>query len=408
MVRTVKAGNILDDCMKEKAGFVKLLRRMVQLETPPAGRKSHQKFFALLEKELRSLDYDTTVYPGQKSGGQILARPQNKLTGGYQLLLGHADTVWPEGTLQKMPFSKEDNVLSGPGIYDMKAGISMMVTALKILQKHELQPAIQPVIFINSDEETGSTDSVANIMRLAKMMKRVYVLEPSLDPDGKLKTRRKGVGHYEIIIKGVSSHAGIEPEKGKSAILELSYLIQKLHALNDPEQGISVNVGKIDGGISTNVVAGESSASVDVRVLTKKDAERIDKEIQSITSTTPGVTLEITGGFKRPPLVQNDRNRMLWNAAQSIADELGFELNQGISGGGSDGSYTSIHTATLDGLGAVGDGAHSPTEKIFLEETLERVALLTLLILIPDLNGKSTTEFPDISELVENSFPVKQ
>jgi len=211
-----------------------------------------------------------------------------------------------------------------------------------------------------------------------------------------LKTRRKGVGHYEIVIRGVSSHSGIEPEKGKSAILELSYLIQKLHSLNDPEQGISVNVGKIDGGISTNVVAPESSASVDVRVLTKKDSERIDKEIQSISSSTPGVTLEITGGFKRPPLVQNERNRKLWNAAECIAGELDFELNQGISGGGSDGSYTSVYTSTLDGLGAVGDGAHSPTEKIFLNETLQRVALLAHLLLMPDVEEMSSVEYSDL------------
>jgi glutamate carboxypeptidase len=214
------------------------------------------------------------------------------------------------------------------------------------------------------------------------------VLEPSLDPDGKLKTRRKGVGHFEVKITGTSSHAGIEPEKGRSAIVELSYIIQKLHELNDPENGISVNVGKIDGGISTNVVAPESSASVDVRVLTKKDAERVEQRIKEIETTTKDVSLDITGGFGRPPLVVNKRNRVLWNAASHIGSELGIELKEGTSGGGSDGSYTSEYAATLDGLGAVGDGAHSPTERIFLKETLQRTAILVNLLLLPSLSDE--------------------
>jgi glutamate carboxypeptidase len=218
-------------------------------------------------------------------------------------------------------------------------------------------------------------------------MNRVFVLEPSLDPDGKIKTRRKGVGHFDVIIKGISSHAGIEPEKGRSAILELSYLIQKLHQLNDPENGVSVNVGTIDGGISTNVVAPESHASVDVRVKTKADAKRLKEKITSMDSDTEGVTLEIRGGFRRPPLVQNKRNRALWNTAKEIGHQLGLELTQGTSGGGSDGSYTSLYTATLDGMGAVGDGAHSPTERIFLHETLERIPLIVNLLLQPPVNN---------------------
>jgi len=260
------------------------------------------------------------------------------------------------------------------------------VFALQLIDKQGLKPELAPVIFINSDEETGSTDSVSRIKNLAKVMNRVYVLEPSLDPDGKLKTRRKGVGHFKVNIEGTSSHAGIEPEKGRSAIVELSYIIQKLYALNDPENGISINVGKIEGGISTNVVAPQSSASVDVRVLTKKDAEEIDREIKKIKPTTPDVKVEITGGFNRPPLVQNKRNRAIWNAAVHIGGELGIELSQGISGGGSDGSYTSLFTATLDGLGAVGDGAHSPTERIFLEQTLQRIAVLVNLLLLPPIS----------------------
>ncbi len=385
--------NLLDACNREKTWFVNLLRRLVRIETPPHDSRAHHRFFSVLEKELSKIGYATLRYPGVKSGGQLLARPPGKSAGGYQLMLGHADTVWPKKTLEKMPFDRNGNVITGPGIYDMKAGIAMMVTALKLIRQMGLTPGMQPVIFINSDEETGSRDSREKILRIARAVKRVYVFEPSLDPDGKLKTKRKGVGHFNISVRGVSSHAGIEPEKGRSAILELSHLIQKLFDLNDPGQGVSVNVGTIDGGISTNVVAAESTASVDVRVLTKKDAERVESEIKSIKPTTRDVTLEITGGFKRPPLVQNKRNRELWNAAEQMASELGMELNQGISGGGSDGSYTSIHTATLDGLGAVGDGAHSPTEKIFLEETVQRIALNIQLLLLPDISENSQASY---------------
>lgn len=387
------AAELLDACNREKIWFANLLRRFVRIETPPDDIRAHQKFFSVLEHELSKVGYTTLRYPGVKSGGQLLARLPEKPAGGYQLLLGHADTVWPKKTLEKMPFDRNGNVITGPGIYDMKAGIAMMVAALKIIRQMGLKPSLQPVIFINSDEETGSRESREKILRLARAVKRAYVYEPSLDPDGKLKTRRKGVGHFDISVRGVSSHAGIEPEKGRSAILELSHVIQKLFELNDAGQGVSVNVGTIDGGINTNVVAAESTASVDVRVLTKKDAERIESEIKSIKPTTRDVTLEITGGFKRPPLVQNKRNRELWNAAEQLALELGMELNQGISGGGSDGSYTSIHTATLDGLGAVGDGAHSPTEKIFLEETVQRIALNIQLLLLPDISENSQSSY---------------
>jgi glutamate carboxypeptidase len=385
MSETATKLNLIKDCKNQQASFLKLLKRLVEIETPPADQKSHHKLFNILQKELEALGYQTSHYPGNKSGGTLLGRPSLKSKTAFQMMLGHADTVWPKGTIQKMPFNREGNVLTGPGVYDMKAGIAMMISALSIIKNAGLEPSVQPLILINSDEETGSKDSKQIIERLAKISSRVYVLEPSLDPDGKLKTRRKGVGHYDVILKGVSSHAGIEPDKGRSAIVELSYLIQKLHSLNDPEQGVSVNVGMINGGISTNVVAPESSASVDVRVLTKKDAERLDREIRSIQPTTPGVTLEIDGGFKRPPLVKNARNRVLWNAATEIATELDFELKEGISGGGSDGSYTSVITATLDGLGAVGDGAHSPTEKVLLDETVQRTALLVRLLMLPDL-----------------------
>ena len=387
MIKIAESNTILKECLGCEKEFLRVLEKLVTIETPPADAAAHQNLFGVVEEELKKVGYQTHYYPGELSGGQILSKPlcENGKGNQYQLLLGHVDTVWPKGTLQKMPFTNEGDVYTGPGIYDMKAGIAMMLQSLHVMSKMEMKPSVTPVLFLNSDEETGSHDSVYRIKNLAKAMNRVYVLEPSLDPAGKLKTRRKGVGHFDVEIKGVSSHAGIEPEKGRSAIVELSYLIQKLNSLNDPENGISVNVGKIGGGTNTNVVAGESSAAVDVRVLTKKDAARIMEKIMAIEPSTPGVELRITGGFKRPPLVRNQRNRKLWEAAKKYGKRLGMDLSEGISGGGSDGSYTSLFTATLDGLGAVGDGAHSPTEKIFLEKTLERIALLIHLIMMPEI-----------------------
>ncbi|MDX1636513.1 MAG: M20 family metallopeptidase [Balneolaceae bacterium] len=384
------ADAILEACREQEAWFVNTLETLISMETPPHRPQLHRRLLEYLASELEKLNYRTVHFPGDKSGGQLLARRPRGSDSGYQMMLGHIDTVWPEGTLQKMPFERDEHSVAGPGSYDMKAGVTMMLTALRVLRDLRLTPEIQPVLFLNSDEETGSRDSKSRIRLLARVMKRVYVLEPSLGEEGRIKTRRKGVAHYDIRVTGKSSHAGLEPEKGRSAILELSYLIQKLFELNDPENGITVNVGKIDGGISTNVVAPESSADVDVRVLTKKDARKVEQKIKNLTASTEGVTVEVTGGFGREPMTKNRRNSRLWSKAKACAELLDLDLHEGTSGGASDGNLTSQYTATLDGLGAVGEGAHSPNEKIYLDDTLRRTALLTLLLLLPDLAEPAT------------------
>jgi len=386
MVNKSVAEKILAECQNEHKWYLNFLEKLVKVETPPNNPKSHKNAFSVLEKELSDLGFRTMITKGKRSGGQLLARLPGHSGCGYQLWIGHIDTVWPAGTLKEMPFEIEDNHVSGPGVYDMKSGIAMMILALKVLQKLKIEPELSPVLFITSDEETGSRDSKNRIIQLAKAVNRSYVLEPSLDDDGKLKTRRKGTGHYDIIVSGKASHAGIEPEKGRSAIHELSHVIQQLFNLNDPENEITVNVGTIEGGISTNVIAASSKASVDVRVAKKKDARLIDQKIRSLKQTISGTSLQVTGEMGRPPLVQNKRNRALWKAAKELGELIGLDLKQGMSGGGSDGNFTSLHTATLDGLGAVGEGAHSSHEKIYLEETIKRTALLTLLSMIPDLN----------------------
>jgi glutamate carboxypeptidase len=241
---------------------------------------------------------------------------------------------------------------------------------------------------INSDEEIGSKESTPYIRRLAQSCDRAFVMEPSLGLSGKLKTRRKGVGRFIVRIKGKAAHAGLEPEKGASAILELSFVIQQLFALNDPEKGITVNVGMIDGGIRSNVVAPESSAVVDVRVLRQEDAKAIETAIFALQSTTPGTQLIIEGKIGRSPMEKTPGNAKLWKQAQQAGLELGLNLEESTAGGGSDGNTTSLYIPTLDGLGAVGDEAHSPGEFIYLDSLVERSALLSRLLLVPRLEDE--------------------
>ncbi|MFN1834175.1 M20 family metallopeptidase [Balneola sp. MJW-20] len=375
------AKRILNKCLTKDLYFQSLLEDLITTETPPREPGSHLELINIIRKPLEEVGYLCTHYPGTISGGQLYARKPGRSNHGYQLLLGHLDTVWPFETIHDMPFTLSEDVISGPGSYDMKAGITMMITALQVLNDLSLEPVVKPVLFINSDEETGSHDSKVRIKRLAGVMKRVYVLEPSLDHDGKIKTRRKGIGHFSVKIKGVSSHAGLAPEKGRSAILALSFIIQKLFNMNDPAQGITINVGTINGGIGTNVVAPESTAAVDVRVLDEVNAQIIEQKIRSLDSSMDGISVEIEGGFGRPPMEQNQRNRELWEKAVKYGTLIGLKLDQGTSGGGSDGNFTSQITATLDGLGAVGEGAHSKNEQIYIQKTLERTALLSLLLM---------------------------
>lgn len=271
----------------------------------------------------------------------------------------------------------------------MKAGLAEIIFALQTIQALGLQPAVAPLCFINSDEEIGSHESTRYLRALAQRVERCLVLEPSLGRSGKIKTTRKGVGRFTVTVQGKAAHAGLDPGAGASAILELSHVIQKLFQLNDPALGTSVNVGVIDGGIRPNMVAPESRAVIDVRVQTSADAARIEAEIHSLETETEGVSLHVEGTIGRPPMEATPANQQLWRIAQTLGDELGLELEQATAGGGSDGNTTSLYSATLDGLGAVGDGAHATHEYIDIERLGERCALLTLLLLTPSLESQS-------------------
>ncbi|MBV8056684.1 MAG: M20/M25/M40 family metallo-hydrolase, partial [Deltaproteobacteria bacterium] len=262
------AQSILSYLRERTPVMIDSLTQLVSAESPSTVPQSQEAVLSMLGERLSRMHYEVWRLKGRNCGGHLYARPRRRNRRSVQLLLGHCDTVWPLGTLKEMPVTLSDGRLMGPGSYDMKAGLVQMLEALEALHAFELQPPLIPLVFINSDEEIGSRDSTRHIRRLARLAERVMVLEPSLGLDGKLKTARKGVGRFTVTVKGKAAHAGLNPESGASAILELSYVIQKLFALNDPDAGISVNVGTIDGGLSSNVVAPESRASVDVRVVT--------------------------------------------------------------------------------------------------------------------------------------------
>ena len=267
----------------------------------------------------------------------------------------------------------------------MKGGLAQIIYAVKAVYELGEGPQIEPVIFINGDEEIGSRTSTKLIRWLAQNASRAFVLEPAMGETGVLKTERKGIGRFTVTVFGKSAHAGLDPGSGASAILELSHVIQTLFSLNDVDRGISVNVGTVDGGMQANVVAAHSKAVVDVRVPTLEAGEEIERAIHAIEPVTPGVRLKIEGSIGRPSMEATPRNQALWMRAKAVGNELGMDLQATHVGGGSDGNTTSQYTATLDGLGPVGDGAHAEHEFLYIDKTLQRAALLAMLLLEPQL-----------------------
>jgi len=378
---------ILEHLEGTRAEMLELLERLVRAESPSNDPSAQGPMLELLSGAFTQRGFRPRVIPGKNSGGMLLATPAERPRFvPHQLVLGHCDTVWPIGTLESMPIRMEDGNFWGPGSYDMKAGLVQGVFALEALAAAGVDTLpVTPVFLVNSDEEIGSRESTRVIKRFARCADRCFVLEPSLGPDGHLKTARKGVGRFTIRVRGIAAHAGLDPGKGASAILELSLIIQKLFALNDAERGVTVNVGTIDGGLSPNVVAPQSEAVVDVRAPTTEDAAQIEKAIHSLKAETPGTEVEVEGSIRRPPMERTPGNQKLWLLARRGADELGFEIEQAAAGGGSDGNTTSQYAPTLDGLGAVGAGAHAVNEHLVLERMVERSALLARLLSFPPL-----------------------
>ncbi len=386
--------NFLKDHQEEMIIF---LKKLVTSESPSRDPSSQTEILDFLKEAFESLGFYVCLFPGKKTGGFLYARSKERQKGkAIQLMIGHCDTVWEKHTLENMPYLDIKERISGPGIFDMKSGITQMIFAIKALKELQIPCLLSPVILINSDEEIGSFESTSTIKRISRIANRAFILEPPLGFEGKLKTARKGIGKFTLKVKGKPAHAGLNPEKGVSAIVELSYHIQQLFSLNDFEKGITVNVGMIQGGSSANVIAEESQAVVDVRVHNLDDAAFIENQILNLKPKHPGTSLLIEGGFGRPPMERTARNQRLWTLAKDIGQSMHLELEQATAGGGSDGNTTSMFTATLDGLGTVGDGAHARHEFIFKEKFIERTTLLAMLLSAKEIEDEIKVESKNI------------
>jgi glutamate carboxypeptidase len=362
-----------------------MVERLVNAESPSLEPSAQREPFRILAAELERLDYLVRPVGDGSAGDHLYARPRyRRRSEPRQLLIGHMDTVWPLGTLAEMPVHLENGRLFGPGAADMKGGLVEIVFALRALHELGLEPRVTPVVLVNTDEEIGSLDSTPLIRRLARGAERAFVLESGEGPDGRLKIARKGVGAFTLTIHGRPAHAGADFEEGVSAILELSLQVQRLFALNDPARGITVNVGSIDGGLRPNVVAPAATAIVDVRAPTAAAARELEHALRGLGPALDGASVEVVGGFRRPPMEPLPRNRALLAAAKRLGRELGAEIEDaGLVGGGSDANTTSLYTGTLDGLGPIGEGSHATDEHVDTTRLPERTALLALLLLEP-------------------------
>ena len=362
------------------------LRTLVEHESPSRDVAALNSLRLKLNQRLRGLfPYVRSIKDGP-AAGHVSAVYNPWSESPPLLILGHFDTVWPIGSLASRPFRVEGDKAFGPGTYDMKASLVILFTALEALCQLDDRP-IPPYarrsaeIFLTSDEEIGSPDSRMRIEKLASNAAAVLVLEPPL-PDGSLKTARKGVGGYTIEARGRSAHAGIEPEKGANAIAELAHQVLKVQSLNDLSIGTTLNVGTIEGGTTANVVPDRASCRVDVRASTLAEAARIDATLRGIMPVTPGTTLHVSGGFNRPPMERSPGIASLFEKARKIGRTLGMELTEGSTGGGSDANFTAaLGVPTLDGLGALGGGAHAEDEHVLIDSIPERAALLAALLM---------------------------
>ena len=370
----------LQFCQQHEGEMLELIRRMVEIESPSDNKPAVDKMGEFLAQEFQKLGGKVNVHPAKDYGNHL--QIDFKGTDGQKpiMLLGHFDTVWPMGTLANMPFRVEGGRAFGPGVLDMKAGITMMMFALRALK--EWQTNHRPVtIFLDTDEEVGSESSRPITESIARQCEAVLVLEPAQGPQGFLKTSRKGVGDFTIRVHGRASHSGVDFEKGQSAIIELARQILEVSNFVDLSRGITVNPGVIQGGTRSNVIAAEAWAEVDIRVTRMADKADLEQRFANLRPFNPQCRLEITGGLNRPPMERTAGTVRLLEMAKGLAREVGLELGESSTGGGSDGNFTSaLGIPTLDGLGAVGEGAHAVNESIQLDEAPRRTAVLAALI----------------------------
>ena len=360
--------------------MVDCLGEMVTLESPSDNKAAVDAFGDFLADQFQQLDA-TVERVGQAAvGDHRVVRWGGGA--GQALILCHMDTVWPVGTVRTRPFEVRAGRAYGPGVFDMKGGITILLYALRALETLERRPPKEVVVLLNSDEEPGSVTSRSLIESLAVESDYVLVLEPAEPPHGALKTFRKGLGRFSMTIEGRASHSGSSHREGISAIEELATQVLRLHSLTNYDTGVTVNVGLVSGGTRANVVAAEARAEIDLRVNTKEQGEEMVDQILALEPTRSGIRLEVEGGLNRPPMERSPEIIAMYQKAQALGAELGLELQEASCGAGSDGNFTAaLGIPTLDGLGAVGDGAHSVDEFVVVESLPRRAALLAALLL---------------------------
>lgn len=362
-----------------KEEMVRLLAKLVHLESPSFDKGAVDSCGELVAAEWRRRGARVRILRQWKRGNHVRAElwlGKGK-PAGQIMVLGHFDTVYPLGTIAKMPFRASKGHAWGPGVFDMKGGLVQALFAADAMRAVKIYPRKRLVFFWNSDEEVGSHSSRSAIEREARRSDAVLVLEPAFGTEGHLKTSRKGVGSAEIIVSGRSAHAGIDPKSGINAVQELAMQIARLTKLNSPRRGIAIQATVIAGGTASNVVPDHARADVDIRYSRLADAKPLNQKLHSIKPILPGARVEIRGGVNRPPLERTPAVGDLFARAQSLMREMGLSLGEASTGGGSDGNLTAaLGVPTLDGLGAVGDGAHSPREHVIIRALPERAALL--------------------------------
>jgi glutamate carboxypeptidase len=352
------------------------IRQWVEIETPTEAPEQVNRLASLVAEGYRGLPATIERIAGKDGcGDHLVARSSWGRDQPGILVLSHLDTVHPMGFIERLPFRIEGDSAFGPGIYDMKGGAYLAYHAFRELLAMGARSPLGVTQLYVSDEEIGSPTSRALIEAEGQKAKYVLVTEPARD-GGKIVTGRKGVGRFEVFIKGVPAHAGSRPQDGRSAIRELANVIAALEGLNDPKRGITVNVGVVRGGTRPNVIAEEAYAEVDLRVQTVADAEELVAKILNVKSRSEGISVQVVGGLNRPPYEKGNAGAALFEQAKTLAAEIGFELVDTFTGGGSDGNFTAPHTATLDGLGVDGKGAHTHYEQLYISSIEPRARLL--------------------------------
>lgn len=360
---------------------LELLRQIVTLESPSSDKRAVDNLVDFLQGQIEVRGGRVERLPQRKWGDLLVAKfGPNDSSRGQILVLTHIDTVWPVGTIERLPWSVSDGRGTGPGIYDMKASVAIMLSALDVL--NDLSLLARPIVWlINTEEEVGSPVSRPLIERLARESEIVLCLEPPVPPDGALKTQRKGVGMFTMSIDGRASHAGADHEAGISAIEELARQVLWLHGMTNYERGTTVNVGVVSGGTKRNVVAAHAEALIDLRVTSMAEAGEVVSAILAAVPFTEGATVRVEGELNRPPMERTPAIVEAFGRAQAIGASIGQTLTEASTGGGSDGNFTAaVGATTIDGLGCPGDGGHADSEHIILSGLVDRTALLSALI----------------------------